>query len=187
MVTKRTDRPRGRPNWDLLADRDRYLIASFLATHIVENQLMGDQKATRHAVAMTYAAIERGEMTGSLENLAAISRGEGKLKFRTTISRRQFEERPKGAPINARADDIRRKARRAMKSNYEWTEAMADAFGVAYYFPERECALTHARLDCLAVSEVDFFERSLKPFITGRFDPAKRVFFSLPDFMPNFV
>jgi hypothetical protein len=182
MVTKRADR--GRPNWDLLRDRDRYLIASFWATQIVENQLSGNQKATRHAVAMTYAAIERGEMMGSPENLA----GEGKLVFRTTISRRQFEERPKGHPIKARADDIRRKAERAMKSNrYEWLEAMTAAFGLAFYHPDREYALTLARLNCLAVSEVNFFEQSLKPFIVGRFDPAKRVFFGLPDFMPNFV
>src|ERR1700730_6737973 len=41
--------------------------------------------------------------------------------------------------------------------------------------------------NCLAVSEGDFFERSLKPFIVGRFDLSKRVEFSLPDFMPNFV
>jgi hypothetical protein len=185
MVTKRT--VRGRPSRDLLRDRDRYLIASFWATQFVENQLIGNQKATRHAVAMTYAAIERGEMMGSPENLAAISSGEGKLVFRTTISRRQFEERPEGHHIKARADDIRRKARWAMESNYEWTEAMAGAFGVAYYHAERECALTLARLNCLAVSEVDFFEQSLKPFIVGRFGPAKRVFFGLPDFMPNFV
>jgi hypothetical protein len=186
MVTKRTER--GRPNWDLLLDRDRYLIAAFWATLIHNNQLKGDQKVTRHAVAMTYAAIERGEMMGSSENLAAISSGEGKLVFRTAISRRQFEERPKGHPIKARADDILRKAERAMKSDrYEWLEAMANAFAVAFYFPEREHALTVARLNCMAVSEGDFFEQSLKPFITGRFDPSKRVFFGLPDFMPNFV
>ena len=45
---------------------------------------------------MTYAAIEKGEMMESRENLAVMSRCNGKLVFRTTISRRQFEERPKG-------------------------------------------------------------------------------------------
>jgi hypothetical protein len=188
MVTKPTDQRKGRPDWDLLKDPDKYLIASFLATHIVENKFRGNAKATRHAVAITYAAIERGEIIGSPENLAAISSGEGKLVFRTTISRKQFEERPKGHPIKARADVICRKAERAMKSNrYKWLEAMAAAFSLAYDHREREHALTLARLNCLAVSEGDFFEQSLKPFITGRFDPSKRVFFSLPDFMPNSV
>jgi hypothetical protein len=182
MVTKPTDQRKGRPDWDLLKDPDKYLIASFWATHIVENKFRGNAKATRHAVAITYAAVERGEMIGSPENLAAISSGEGKLVFRTTISRKQFEERPKGHPIKARADVICRKAERAMKSN-----RMAAAFSLAYDHREREHALTLARLNCLAVSEGDFFERSLKPFIVGRFDPSKRVVFSLPDFMPNFA
>jgi hypothetical protein len=182
MVTKPTGQRRGRPDWDLLLDPDRYLIASFWATQIRENQLNGNQKATRHAVAMTYAAIERGK-------LAAIFNGKGKLVFRTGITRVQYEKDAgaKANPIKARADDLRRKAERAMESNrYEWLEAMAGAFAAAYYDQDRENALTLARLNCMAASEGDFFERSMEPLITGRFDPSKQVFFSLPDFMPNF-
>jgi hypothetical protein len=190
MVTKRTGRPRGRPDWDLLLDRDRYLIAAFWATLIHDNQLKGDQKVTRHAVAMLYAAIKRGELTDSADNLATLNRGEGKLKFRTSITRVQFDEHAgvKANDIKTYADNLRRKAERAMKSNrYEWLEALTAAFALAFYHPDREYALIFARLNCLAVSEMAFFEQSLKPFIVGRFDPAKRVFFGLPDFMPNFV
>jgi hypothetical protein len=188
MVTKRTGQPAGRPKWDLLADRDRYLVAAFSATQIVENKVWHNSKATRHAVAMTYAAIECGKMVGSSENLAIITRGEGKLNFQTTISWHQYKENPKHNSIKARADDILRKAERAMKSNrHEWIEAMSVAIGLAYYYPEREDALTLTRLHCLVAYEMAFFERSLKPFIVGRFDSSKRVIFSLPDFMPNFV
>jgi hypothetical protein len=188
MVTKPTGQRKGRPDWDLLLAPDRYLIASFWATQIRENQLNGNQKATCHAVAMHYAAIERGELMDSADNRTTLYRGEGKLQFRSTISLMQYCSRPDRQAIKARADDIRRKAERAMKSNRcEWLEAMGAAFAVAFYCPDREGALTLARLNCLAVSEGDFFERSLKPFIVGRFDPSKRVVFSLPDFMPNFV
>jgi hypothetical protein len=190
MVTKPTGQRKGRPDWDLLLDRERYLIAAFWATLIHDNQLKGDQKVTRHAVAMLYAAIDRGELTDSADNLATLNRGEGKLKFRTSITRVQFEEHAgvKANDIKTYADNLRRKAERAMKSNrYEWLEALTTAFALAFYHPDREHALTLARLNCRAVSEEDFFERSLKPFIVGRFDPSKRVVFKLPDFMPNFV
>jgi hypothetical protein len=166
-----------------LRHQDRYIVAAVHATFLFENKFKGDSKVTAHAVAMTYAAIERGEMMGSSENLA----GEGKLVFRTAISRRQFEERPKGHPIKARADDILRKARRAGKSNRQWLQVMTKAFFWAFYHEERQGALTVTCQNCLAADESDFFEYSLKPFIVGRFDPSKRVVFRLPDFMPNFV
>jgi hypothetical protein len=187
MVTKPTGQRRGRPNWDLSRERDKYFVAAFCATFFFENKFKGDSRVTAHAVAMTYAAIERGQLIRSPEILAVMSCGKGKLVFRTTISRKQFEERPKGHPIKARADDILRKARRAGKFNKQWLQAMTKAFFWAFYHEERQGALTVTYQNCLAADESDFFERSLKPFIVGRFDPAKRVFFGLPDFMPNSV
>jgi len=187
MVTKPTGPHKGRPNWDLLYDRDRYLVAAYCATFFFENKFKCDSKVTAHSVAMTYAAIEKGEMMESRENLAVMSRCNGKLVFRTTILRRQFEERPKGTHIKNRADEIIRKTRRAGKCNKQWLQAMTKALFWAFYHIERQGALTVTYQNCLAVSEGDFFERSLKPFIVGRFDLSKRVEFSLPDFMPNFV
>jgi hypothetical protein len=98
MVTKRTDR--GRPNWDLLLDRDRYLIAAFWATLIHDNQLKGDQKVTRHAVAMTYAAIERGEMMGSsgfqsLETARKLGCDEDKERFEKSLGKIAAYKPPK--------------------------------------------------------------------------------------------
>jgi hypothetical protein len=188
MATPRTDRREGRPSWNLLADRDRYLVAVFWATQIVESQFGGNKRATRHAVAMTFAAIERGKLIGSVDNLAVISREEGKLAFRhKLLSRKQFEERPEANEIKKRADDIRRTANWAMESDsYDWLQAITAAFAVSFYEHDRETALILARVNCTAVDDLAFFERSLRPFIIGRFDPAKRVVFSLPEFTPNF-
>jgi hypothetical protein len=192
MTKKIPGAVRGRPKWDLLKDDDRHLIAFFWATQIHENQFRLNAKATRHAVAMSLAAFELGgngksALSRSADNLSVLFRREGKLEFQTRISRSQFESHQEANDIKKRADDILRKARWAMEANIEWTEAMAAALIVAFHGQERESALTLARLNCLAFSEMSFFERSLKPFIIGRFDQTKRVIFSLPDFMPNFV
>jgi hypothetical protein len=188
MATPRTDRREGRPSWNLLTDRDRYLVAAFWATQIVESQFRGNKRPTRHAVAMTFAAVERGKLIGSVDNLAVVSSGEGKLGFRHKLmSTKQYEERPEANDIKKRADDIRRTANWAKDSEcYEWLEAVTAAFGVAFYYPDCERGLSLARVNCAAVGELAFFERSLRPFIIGRFDPTKRVVFILPEFTPNF-
>ena len=179
MATKRTGRPRGRPSWDLRTDGDRWLIGAFWATQFFE-------KATRHSVAMTYAAVELGELARSSENDTVRSSGRGKLEFGVTISQAQYVSNPKGHSIKKRADDILRKANRALRDDIDWTQAMAAAFMLAFYHADREYALLTGFVNCMAISEGEFFEQSLRPFIIGRFDPSKRVSFSLPDFMPNF-
>jgi hypothetical protein len=189
----------GRPDWNLLADDDRYLIAAFWAIQIYENKFRQNTRATRHAVAMTLAAVENGKLEVSPENRATLHNKRGKLSFKTDMTLTKDEKSGKGgwagkgessAPWNrvkARCDDIRRKADRALKSEqHSWLEAITAAFTVSFYGPDCEKALLLARVNCTAVGELAFFERSLRPFIIGRFDSAKRVNFRLPEFMPNF-
>jgi hypothetical protein len=183
MVTKRTGKPRGRPTWDLRKDRDRYLIAAFWATQVHESQFNSNQRATRRSVAMLFAAIERGELEASEGNRTTVLQGSGKLAFGASVTRAQNDAGSN--PIQARADDIRRKAERALREDADWTERMATAFHAAFYYPSESSAKLAAFSVCAKITETEFFGKSLVPFIEGRFDPLKAVVFTLPDFMPN--
>jgi hypothetical protein len=185
VVTKPTGQPRGRRAWNLRKDRDRYLIAAFWATQIHENQFKSDPRATRRAVAMLYAAIERGELSDSVVNRETINKQGGKLIFGSPTTRAQHDAGSN--PIQSRADDIRRKAERAMKEDPYWIERMAAAFQAAFFGPYERLAREEAFTRCAEISEIEFFERSLVPFIEGRFDVSKATVFRLPDFMPNIV
>jgi hypothetical protein len=194
MATPRTGNREGRPAWNLLADNDRHLIAFFWATQIYESQICKNTKATRHAVAMTLAAVQRGYLEveegekgkPSPTNLATMRARSGKLTFRTNATESKDTEHLWNA-VKAKADDIRRKAERAMKSeHFEWLKVMAAAMIATFYHTDLESALSIAMEHCSLAREPEFFERSLHPFIIGRFDPTKRVVLKLPEFMPNF-
>jgi len=141
---------------------------------------------------MFFAALERGKLVisdqyrdESNHNLDVINRQCGKLFFRIPTARPQYDAGSNG--IVARADDIRRKAERANKSDPGWVRPMTEAFDAAFYSPALYPAVAKARYACEQVSEHWFFMRSLAPFICGRFDSKVAVYFSLPDFMPNFL
>jgi hypothetical protein len=133
---------------------------------------------------MLFASIERGELENSDANRKTIAKQNGKLRFRAAITRAQSDSSGL-SQVHMRADDIRRKANRALREDPYWIQRMAAAFCAAFYAPfEREARFV-AFENCAQISEIPFFGRSLVPFIEGRFDPSKAVAFTLPDFMPN--
>lgn len=177
MATKPTGRPRGRPGWNLRADRDRYVLALLWASIIYEGRFGDNTDATRHAIAMGLAAPE----CGYFDQVQS-----GKLVFKIAVTQAQLMAGPKSNGIKARADDILRKFNRAVDLDGEWLMMMSAAMISAFYGQDQGTAAALAWGNCAAVGELEFFNRSLQPFIAGRFDPAKRAKFSLPDFMPNF-
>jgi hypothetical protein len=82
MVSAAIGRREGRPDWNLLTDDDRYLIAAFWAIQQYESQFRQNARATRHAVAMTLAAVENGKLEVSPENRATLRNKMGKLSFK---------------------------------------------------------------------------------------------------------
>jgi hypothetical protein len=153
------------------------MLALLWASIIYEGRFGDNTNATRHAIAISLAAAECG-LFDQVQN--------EKLVFKIAVTRAQLEAGPKSNGIKARADIILRKFNRAMDSDGEWLMMMSAAIINAFWGQDQGTAAALAWANCAAVGELEFFNRSLQPFIAGRFDPAKRVKFSLPDFMPNF-
>jgi hypothetical protein len=166
-VTKPTNRPRGRPKWKLETDTDRYLVSAYWAIYRREGMNGSEPRLTRRGMAMFLAAVEKGDFQYSASAKETIATENGTLQFGVGRTRAQFESGTD--PIVARADDLRRKAERCLKSDPSWIGAMEKAFDAAFYGATYCLAFANANHMCARVSEQRYFDQVLAPFIYGRF------------------
>jgi hypothetical protein len=185
MVSKPTGCPKGRPRLLLGDDPERYFLTYYQANSLLEREKKGGMSSRQLALTMVAARY------GQIEYDPQIPPDSVKFKYvKGHLLGSAGSDEPRNATaFHPRMDNLARKARQLF--NYgsvetddgKWFAHMTQAWVAALGCKPISAAYGLTLNSCMAISEVPFFHRALRPIIDSRFG-SPVPYFTLPDFNP---